>query len=106
MMDWTKLSLTFEAMPSSIPAVVRYRRLLKLALRALDLRCVAINSSPSSDRRGGGFEASGRGRRKPASMPDYGTDINSSNAASSAPARLGAGCRPDAALTERGRYGE
>lgn len=34
------VTITFRALPSSIPASIRVRRLLKIALRMLDLRCV------------------------------------------------------------------
>ena len=41
------VELTFRALPSSIPASIRVRRLLKIALRSLDLRCTKARPVPS-----------------------------------------------------------
>jgi hypothetical protein len=45
----TKLTytITLEALPQSVPEIVRLRRLLKLALRQLGFRCVAVQALSS-----------------------------------------------------------
>ncbi len=41
--------LEIRALPSDVPAVVRLRRLLKYALRGLDLRCVRATEIASGE---------------------------------------------------------
>ena len=43
--------ITFEASPAAVPAIVRVRKLLKFASRALGLRCVRlVEENPSIQR--------------------------------------------------------
>jgi hypothetical protein len=44
--DLTPLRLTLQPLPHALPASVRVRQLLKLALRSLGLRCVRIEPVP------------------------------------------------------------
>ncbi len=37
--------LTFRPLADSVPAAIRLRRLLKIALRQLNLRCVAVEGA-------------------------------------------------------------
>ncbi len=42
----TTYTLVFRPLPSDVPAILRVRRLLKHALRSLDLRCVSASDVP------------------------------------------------------------
>ena len=37
-----RYTITFEASNSTVPAIIRLRRLLKLALRAFGFRCIEV----------------------------------------------------------------
>ena len=47
--DLTPLRLTFRPLPSDIPASVRFRHLLKRALRDYKLRCTSVEPVPRQD---------------------------------------------------------
>lgn len=46
--------LTLEAQPEAVPAVIRLRRLLKVALRGFGLKCVAVAEVAGEDNRSPG----------------------------------------------------
>jgi hypothetical protein len=44
-----RYELVLRAEPWSVPAIIRLRRLLKLALRSFGLRCVELKELPADD---------------------------------------------------------
>jgi hypothetical protein len=40
------LRLTFKALPDEVPPAIRFRRLLKWALRGLRLKCIDMDNGP------------------------------------------------------------
>lgn len=58
------LTVTLEARPDRLPAAVRLRRFLKLALRRCGLRCVRLE--PATDCESVGREPQTRSREPPA----------------------------------------